>query len=74
MRKFNMNTTIERTTKGLFDHLCRQMELLSNKEIELEEAKQQANLVKQANNVLRYELDLKKFEEQKRFDRDLLSN
>lgn len=49
---------------GLLKHLCIQMELVAAKEISLDEAKEQANLVKQANNVLRYELDVKKFNKQ----------
>jgi hypothetical protein len=33
------------------------MQLLKQKAITVEEAKAQANLLKQANNILRYELD-----------------
>lgn len=58
------NYKIERSTKGLFEHLCKQMELISAKQISLDEAKEQGNLVKQANNVLRYELDREKFQHQ----------
>ena len=48
-------------TKTLFQHLCSQMDKLALKEVSVEEAKAQANLVKQANNVLRYELDRASF-------------
>lgn len=44
-------------TKSIFDHLCDQMNKLDAKTITVEDAKAQANLAKQANNVLRYELD-----------------
>ena len=44
-------------TKTIFAHLCDQMSKLNSKLITIEEAKEQANLAKQANNVLKYELD-----------------
>lgn len=44
-------------TKKIFEHLCDQMDKLNAKVISVEEAKAQATLSKQANNVLRYELD-----------------
>lgn len=57
------------TNKALFSHLFRVMRDLTNKDITTEEAKSQANLVKQANNLLRYELDrakaIAKFEDLK---------
>lgn len=56
------NYAVARDPDGLLDHLCRQMEFVASKDITLDEAKEQANLVKQANNVLRYKLDVKKFE------------
>lgn len=43
--------------KELFSHLCNQMNKLSNGEIEIEGAKAQAALARQANNSLRYEID-----------------
>lgn len=46
---------------GLLQHLCNQMELVASISITLDEAKEQANLVKQANNTLRYKLDVEKF-------------
>jgi len=45
------------SSKAIFEHLCDQMHKLNKKEISVEEAKAQSNLAKQANNVLRYELD-----------------
>jgi len=45
------------SSKSIFTHLCDQMNRLSKKTITIEEAKAQSNLAKQANNVLRYELD-----------------
>lgn len=54
------------SSKAIFEHLCEQMKKLSSKSISVEEAKAQANLAKQANNILKYELDraiaLQKFE------------
>ena len=44
-------------SKSLFNFVCEQMELLSTDKITVEEAKAQANLCKQANNLLKYELD-----------------
>lgn len=45
------------TNKELFRHICEQMERLAAKKISVDEAKGQASLAKQANNLLRYELD-----------------
>ena len=45
------------SSKSIFEHLCSQMDKLDNKQISVEEAKAQSNLAKQANNVLKYELD-----------------
>ena len=42
--------------KVLFHFIFDQMEKLSNKEIDTEVAKAQANLAKQANNALNYEI------------------
>lgn len=50
------------TTKGLLGHLADTMLRLEQKKINVEEAKAQASLVKQSNNLLRYELDKQKFE------------
>lgn len=49
-------------TNELLKHLSNIMESLNKKTISVEEAKAQANLVKQSNNLLRYDLDVKKFE------------
>lgn len=53
-------------SKELFKHSFDLMQLLKAKVISVEEAKAQANLLKQSNNLLRYELDRaiaeKKFE------------
>ena len=43
-------------SKSLFAFICGQMEKLDNKEIDVNEATAQANLAKQANNILTYEL------------------
>lgn len=45
------------SSKAIFEHLCDQMSKLNAKVISVEEAKAQANLSKQANNILKYELD-----------------
>jgi len=44
-------------SKSLFTFICDQMEKLGSNEIDVETAKAQANLCKQANNILKYELD-----------------
>lgn len=44
-------------SKSLFAFICDQMEKLDNDSISVEQAKAQANLAKQANNVMKYELD-----------------
>lgn len=43
--------------KQLLDFIFQQMENLSDKKISVQEAQAQANLAKQANNLLKYELD-----------------
>lgn len=48
---------MERTTKGIWDFLCGQMEKLDKKMISVEHLKAQSNSVKQLNNLLKYELD-----------------
>lgn len=54
---------VKYNSKAIFQHLCNQMEKLDNNEISVDDAKAQASLSKQANNVLRYELDRAKFVE-----------
>lgn len=49
------------SSQNIFKHLCDQMDKLAVKSISVEEAKAQANLAKQANNLLRYELDRASF-------------
>lgn len=44
-------------SKSLFAFICNQMERLDASEITVEQAKAQSNLAKQANNVMKYELD-----------------
>jgi hypothetical protein len=46
--------------KSLLHFLFDQMEKLDNKQIDVEQAKAQANLAKQANNSLKYELERSK--------------
>jgi hypothetical protein len=45
-------------TKTIFNHLYEQMIKLDKKQITVEDAKAQANLAKQTNNLLNYELNL----------------
>ena len=52
-----MKTT---NNKSLLHFLFDQMEKLDKKEIDVEQAKAQANLAKQANNSLKYELERSK--------------
>lgn len=52
-----METTKKANTKELLRHSFNTMMLLKSKSISVEEAKAQANLIKQSNNLLRYELD-----------------
>ena len=52
-----MNTTKNVNTKELLKHAFNTMMLLKAKAISTEEAKAQSNLLKQSNNLLRYELD-----------------
>ena len=44
-------------SKSLFAMICDQVEKLDKNEIDVEQAKAQSNLFKQANNILKYELD-----------------
>ena len=50
-------TTKKANSKELFQHAFQMMQLLKSKLIDVDEAKAQSNLIKQANNILRYELD-----------------
>ena len=63
----SLTTQKHANTKELFKHSLDLMLLLKSKAISVEEAKAQANLLKQSNNILRYELDRavaeKKFED-----------
>ena len=47
----------EANGKMIFAHLCDQMKKLSSNLIDVEEAKAQSNLAKQANNLMKHELD-----------------
>jgi len=49
-------------SKSLFHFLIDQMEKLDNQEISIEQAKAQANLSKQVNNILKYELERTKIQ------------
>lgn len=44
-------------SKSLLSFVFSQMEKLDNNEIDVAQAREQSNLVKQANNLLKYELD-----------------
>jgi hypothetical protein len=44
-------------SKGLLQHAVEIMQLLKTNSISVEDAKAHANLLKQSNNILRYELD-----------------
>jgi hypothetical protein len=61
-----METTKKVSSKELLKHSFNMMMLLKQKAISVEEAKAQANLLKQSNNLLKYELDralaIQKFE------------
>jgi hypothetical protein len=52
-----METTKKVNSKELLKHAYNTMMLLKSKAISTEEAKAQSNLLKQSNNLLRYELD-----------------
>lgn len=52
-----MDTVKKVSTKELLKHAFNTMMLLKAKSISVEEAKAQANLIKQSNNLFRYELD-----------------
>lgn len=48
---------MEKSTKGIFEFLCIQMDKLDKKQITVEHLKAQAGSAKQLNNLLKYELD-----------------
>jgi hypothetical protein len=52
-----MQTTKQTNTKELLKHAFNTMMLLKSKSISVEEAKAHAHLLKQSNNILKYELD-----------------
>lgn len=52
-----MQTNKSVNSKELLKETFNMMMLLKGKAISVEEAKAQSNLIKQANNLLRYELD-----------------
>ena len=52
-----METTRKASSKELLKHSFNVMMLLKSNAISVEEAKAHANLIKQSNNLLRYELD-----------------
>lgn len=52
-----METTKKVNTKELLKHAFNTMMLLKSKAVSVEEAKAQSNLIKQSNNLLRFELD-----------------
>ena len=47
---------MEKSSKGIFEFLCLQMEKLDKKLISVEHLKAQAGSAKQLNNLLKYEL------------------
>jgi hypothetical protein len=63
----NLRSKKEANSKELLRHAFDTMMLLKSKAISVEEAKAQANLLKQSNNILKYELDravaVKKYED-----------
>jgi hypothetical protein len=52
-----MKSTSKANTSTLFRHAFDVMKLLKSNTITPEEAKEHANLIKQSNNLLKYELD-----------------
>jgi hypothetical protein len=53
----NLKSTKQANSKELLRHAFDTMMHLKSKSISVEEAKAQANLLKQSNNILKYELD-----------------
>ena len=59
-----MKTTEElKTTTGLLGHLADVMLKLEQRKITVDDAKAHASLVKQSNNLLRFELDTLKYKD-----------
>ena len=56
----NLKSNKKANTKELFSHTFDMLKLLKAKAITPDEAKEHANLIKQANNLLKYELDREK--------------
>lgn len=54
----------------LLKHLRKCMQDLESKVINIDEAKAQASLVKQANNLLRYDLDERKFKHKQEVEKE----
>lgn len=52
-----MKSVKKASTKELFSHLFDMTQLLKQKAISVDEAKAHANLCKQANNLVKYELE-----------------
>lgn len=52
---------MEKSSKGIFEFLCTQMDRLAVGKIKVEDLKAQAASAKQLNNVLMYELNRAKF-------------
>ena len=52
-----MSSSKIKNTQDLLNHVFDQMDKLSEGDITVQQAREQSNLVKQANNILRYELD-----------------
>lgn len=52
-----LTSSKQANSRELFKHSFDLMQLLKQKLISVEEAKAHANLLKQSNNILRYELD-----------------
>ena len=50
------------TVGGLLSHSASIMQKLDEKKVSVEIAKAQASLIKQSNNLLRYDLDVKKYD------------
>ncbi len=48
---------MEKSSKGIFEFLCNQMDKLDKKQINVEQLKAQSGSAKQLNNLLKYELD-----------------
>lgn len=53
----NLKSTKSANSKALLRHAFDTMMLLKSKSISVDEAKAQSNLLKQSNNILKYELD-----------------